>query len=359
MPFAEVRLQRSLVFMSPRSTDQIRLALMWGGLALLLYCVYLIVTPFLVPLGWAAVLAVIAYPTHERLAARWGAGRAAAASTAAVTVILIFPTVALAFAFVREAVAIGEAIQRALAEGRFAWVERTWSELGRRLPFAGNLDVSALAADGIRGGAGLLVAQSGAVFRNTAGFLLNLAISLFSMFFLLRDAPAIMRAIRRLLPMDERAREDMIARTRELISAAVTSSGLVAAAQGFLGGIAFALVGIEAPVFWGVVMAFFCLLPLGAAIIWVPAAIVLAVGGHTTRALILAGLGAGIISMVDNVLRPMLLSGRANMNGLVILVSLLGGLSVFGLLGLVLGPIVVVTALALLENYINEPSEPA
>ena len=98
--------------------------------------------------------------------------------------------------------------------------------------------------------------------------------------------------------------EELITRTRNIISAVVTSSGLVAATQGLLGGIAFAIVGIEAPVFWGVLMAFLCLLPLGAAVIWLPASILLAMSGSTTRALILAGLGAGVVSMVDNVYGP-------------------------------------------------------
>src|SRR5262245_18041877 len=112
-----------------RHIDQIESAVMWGGLALLVYLVYLIVEPFLNPLGWAAVLAVVAYPTHERLALRWGAGAAAAVSTLAVTVILILPTVVLVVAFAREALQIGETLQQALAEGRVAWVERAISDL--------------------------------------------------------------------------------------------------------------------------------------------------------------------------------------------------------------------------------------
>jgi predicted PurR-regulated permease PerM len=339
-----------------RHIDQFESAVMWGGLALLVYLVYLIVTPFLVPLGWATVLAVVAYPTHERLAIRWGHSRAAAISTLAVTVILIFPSVVLVVAFAREALQIGETLQQALAEGRVAWVERALSEFGQRVPFASNIDLSALATDTVRNSATFLVTRSGAALRNTAGFFLDLVIALFSTFFLLRDAPAIMKAIRRLLPMEEAEREELITRTRNIISAVVTSSGLVAATQGLLGGIAFAIVGIEAPVFWGVLIAFFCLLPLGAAIIWLPASILLAMNGSTTRALILAGLGAGVVSMVDNVLRPILLSGQAKMNGLVILISLLGGIGVFGVLGLVLGPVLVVTALSFLNTYINSPS---
>ena len=134
---------------------------------------------------------------------------------------------------------------------------------------------------------------------------------------------------------------------------AFTSSAIVATLQGFLGGIAFAIVGLSAAVFWGVVMGFACLLPFGAAIVWLPASIFLAISGSYTKALILFGLGAGVVSMVDNIVRPLLLSGRVNMNGLVVFVSLLGGLNVFGLLGIVLGPLVVVTAISLVSSYVE------
>ena len=334
--------------------DQASVALTWGSLAVLTYLVYLVVEPFLIPLGWASVLAVVAYPVHAKLALRWGAGRSAAMTTFAATLVLIVPAVALTVAFVRETLEIATSLQNAFADGRFAWIERAWVALERRVPVTANVDLAAVGADALRNGATFLMAQSGSIFRNIAAFLLDLALALFAMFFLLRDAVPIMNGIRRLLPMQEAGREELIARTRDLISAGVTSAAVVAGLQGLLGGIAFAVLGIEAPVFWGVVMAFFCLLPFGAWIVWLPAAIMLAANGATTRALILAGLGLGVVSMVDNVVRPMLLSGRAHMNGLVIFVSLLGGLSVFGLLGLVLGPILVVSALALLTTYIDD-----
>jgi predicted PurR-regulated permease PerM len=333
--------------------DQVSIALSWASLAVLVYLVYLVVQPFLAPLAWAAVLAVLTYPLQARLAVRWGRGWSAAFTTVIAAVVIIVPAVALTFAFVRETLEISSSLQNAFTEDRFAWIERAWAALQGRFPAASNVDLGAVGSSALRQGATFLMTQSGSIFRNVAGFLVDLALALFATFFFLRDAGPIMNGVRRLLPMREAAREELLGRTRDLISAGVTSAGLVAGLQGLLGGIAFVAVGIGAPVFWGVVMAFFCLLPFGAWIIWLPAAVVLAAGGAVTRALVLAGLGLGIVSMVDNVVRPMLLSGRAHMNGLVIVVSLLGGLSVFGLLGLVLGPILIVTALALLTSYVD------
>jgi predicted PurR-regulated permease PerM len=340
-----------------RAADSVGVVLAWAGLAALAYLVYLVVRPFLIPLGWAGVLAIVFYPLHAALARRWGPGWAAGATTLAATLVLIVPLLVVLTAFVREAIqAVGD-LQRSFEEGRLAWIERGWTELEARVPIVERFDLAAAATGAAERGVAFLVSQTGFVLRDVATFVLNLVLSLFATFFLLRDSAAIVHAIRRLLPMSERMREDLLARTRELISVGVTSAGIVAAVQGLLGGLVFAALGIAAPVFWGVVMAFLCVLPFGAWVVWLPAAVVLAAGGEVVRALVLAALGFGIVSAADNVLRPMLLSGRAHMNGLVIFLSLLGGLAVFGLIGLVFGPVLIATALALVTAYIDAGAE--
>jgi predicted PurR-regulated permease PerM len=223
-----------------------------------------------------------------------------------------------------------------------------------RIP-APRADVAAAVADLARRAALFLAAQSGLVLQNTAAFLLDLFLAHFAAFFILRDSPAIMRLVRRLLPFEPTNRERMIARTRDLVSITITSSGIVAATQGLLGGLSFAILGIGAPIFWGVVMGFFCLMPFGAWVVWLPAAAALWLNGSPGRALVLAALGLGIVSGVDNVLRPVLLSGRTQLNGLLVFISLLGGLAAFGALGLVLGPILVASTQALITAYLDTP----
>ena len=129
---------------------------------------------------------------------------------------------------------------------------------------------------------------------------------------------------------------------------------VVAALQGALGGIAFALLGLSAPVFWGVVMAFFALLPIGAGIVWLPTAVWLLFTGSVGRGVILIVVGVGVIGLVDNFLRPMLLSGRTQLNGLLIFVSLLGGISAFGFLGLVMGPVIMATTIGMFDAYTKD-----
>jgi len=334
--------------------DEVAFVLRWGGLAVLAWLVFLIVRPFLIPLGWAAVLAVVTYPVHARLATKWRPGLAASVTTALTTVVLIVPAVWLTVAFVRETVEIAASVQATLSEDGLAWVGRGWATVVRRLPAASSVDLAEVLTDALRRSAAFLASRSGSVFQNVAEFLIDLALALFATFFFLRDAGVIMKTLRRLLPMDDANSDALIERTRSLIAASVMSSIVVAGVQGVLGGIAFALVGIKAPVFWGVVMMFMCVLPFGAWVIWLPTAIFLAVSGQVTRALVLGGIGIAVVSSADNIVRPVLLSGRAHMNGLVIFVSLLGGLGVFGLLGLVLGPVIVATALSLLSTYVNE-----
>jgi predicted PurR-regulated permease PerM len=336
------------------TAERIRSVLAWGGIALLTYVVYLVVEPFLVALAWAGVLAIVFHPMHAAFARRFGPGWAAALSTLVITVSLVVPMVLVATAFAREAVDAAGNVQRAFADGRLGGIERAWQTVQSRMPESFQIDLASLTTDSVKQGAGFLVAQSGLLVRNVFVFTLNLALALFATFFLLRDSAAIMRIIRGLMPMEESARETMLARSRADSS---VSAGIVAAVQGLLGGLVFALLGIEAALFWGVVMAICCLLPFGAWIVWVPAAIVLAASGAVGRATVLVVLGFAVVSGADNVLRPILLSGRANMNGLVIFLSLLGGIAVFGMLGVVLGPVLVVTALGLLSGYVEARSD--
>jgi predicted PurR-regulated permease PerM len=145
----------------------------------------------------------------------------------------------------------------------------------------------------------------------------------------------------------------MLSDARNLIFASVTSSMVAAAAHGALGGIAFAVTGINAPIFWGVMMGFFSFVPLvGSALIWAPVSISLMASGHWGRGIVLVVVCAVIVGGVDNVIRPWLISGRAEMGGLVVFISVLGGIAAFGLLGVILGPIIVATAASLLDLYV-------
>ena len=332
-------------------------ALIFYGVVLLLgYLLLRVFQPFFGPLGWAGVLAICVYPWNEKLVRRLGRNRAAAITTLAVTALIVGPGLVVLSAFVREARAALEGLDRDVLVGQFDWVMARWERVRVYIPGAHALDLGSLVNQASANVAGFIGARVGGLLADLAVFVFHVFVTLFALYFLLRDTGAIMRAIRRALPFDEPRRERMIRQTADLVYASVTSGLVIAVIQGFLGGLLFAGLGLNAPVFWGVVMGFFALLPFfGTWVVWLPTAIWLASTGHMTKALTLAAIGAAVVGSVDNVLRPALLAGRGRMNGLLMFVSLLGGVSVFGLLGLILGPLVVALASGLLEAYAGEP----
>ena len=340
--------------MATEPTSQTRLGttLFYGIVLILAYLVFLVFEPFLVPLAWAAVLAVVFYPWQERLKKRWGKSWAAAACAVAATLILIVPTLLVAGAFVRQGVEAARSIEQELSSNHFAALNHAWVWVQQRLPGENPADLAALLRGGADKVASFAAARLGAVLRHVAVFLFDLAVTLFAMFYLFRDGDNLMTRVRQILPFEELHRERMIGEARDLIFASVTSTLMAAAIHGIVGGTAFAIAGIRSAIFWGVMMAFFSLVPLvGSSIIWLPAAIWLMAEGHIGRGIFVIAVCVGLVGLVDNILRPWLISGRAELSGLIVFISVVGGIGVFGMLGVVLGPIVVATAASLLDIY--------
>ena len=339
--------------------ERLATVLFYGIVIVLGYFAFRVVEPFVVPLVWAAVLVVVAHPLFDRLALRWGSTWAALACTTIVTLVLILPTFAAMYAFTKQGIGAVHAIEDGIASGRFNWVNRIWATVQKSVPDLG----SASLGDTVRNYGDVLAAFAAArigwIVSHLAIFFFNAGVSILAMFYLFRDSKSIVARLRDVLPFGAEQGDRMLGQAEELIFASVMSTGAAALAHGFFGAIAFGITGIGAPIFWGVMMAFFSLVPVvGSALIWVPAAVSLMVSGHITRGIVLILICALIVSSVDNVIRPWLISGRAEMGGLVVFVSVLGGLRAFGLLGVVLGPIIVAMALSLLDLYAPGPGKP-
>ncbi len=332
--------------------------LFYGCVLLLGYLLFRLFEPFLRPLAWAAIFAAFFYSRHKRLEGQFGKTTAASISTAAVALIIVVPFVLVMMAFIQEAtqtlgsvdLASGGSQGLERVQGAWSWLQR--QRFGRDIPSLE--DVLRMASSRI---AGVVAEGAGFLARSVVLVVVNVVIMLFALFFFFRDGDAIMSRLRRVLPFDPSFREGRIRETADLIRASISSGLIVALVQGTIGGITFALLGLGAPVFWGVTMAFFSLLPLGAWIVWFPAALWLLLTGDAVRGVALAIIGAAGISMIDNFLRPILLAGRTQMNGLLVFISLLGGISVFGLLGLVLGPVIMATAISFVDAYATERRE--
>lgn len=341
------------------SGDRVTTVLFYTVVFLLAYLVFRIFEPFLVPLGWAVVLAVFFYPVHARLERRVGKTRAAFISTAAVALILVLPSLALLSTFVREGVDASRGIERAVVDGQMPRISRWWVWVTQHAPAAGASsgigDLPTLVRGWSARVAEFLAARLGTVLKNVLAVLFDLFVTIFALFYIFRDADEIVKVMRAVLPLEQEHREKIIGEARDLIFASVTTSVIIAAIQGTLGGFAFALVRLPNPFFWGVCMAFFSLVPvIGSGLIFIPAAIWLVFSGYWGKALILVAICAGVSTVVDSVLRPLLLSGRAQLSGLAVFISVIGGVEVFGVLGLVLGPIVLATAAGFLDVYVKK-----
>lgn len=296
----------------------------------------------------------VVIPSSGDSSGRFRPAPAALLTTICVALVIIVPVVGVASAFVGEASTALSDVPRRLADlpsSLQQWVHDAF----RSVPGADAFDPAAVLADATKRAAVFVSERASSIVQNAVLFVTDLAIALFALFFLLRDGPALMTMFRRGVPLESAARERLFEQTATMVTASVRSTLIVAAAQGTLCAIAFWIVDMSAPVFWGVVTAVCCLLPLGGWVVWAPAAVWLALTGSVGRGVLLAGLGAGIISGVDNVLRPMLLSGQSEMNGLLLLVSLLGGIAAFGAVGLVAGPVVMAAAVALFDVFTSTP----
>ncbi len=338
-------------------TQRVTTVLFYGFLALLAWLTFVVFKPFLTPLIWAAVLVILFLPIHRRFERRLGKALSATLSTTLVTAILIVPAVLVVIAFVQQAIVTLNSIGPGASLAHSDWVNRIWLWLVAHLPLHGLVDLPGLAAEGARRMTAFLAAQAGGVLRNVLLFLFDLFITVFAMFYFFRDADIIMRWLRRSLPFAEAQREAIITQAHGLVFATVASTLAAAGITGLVGGLAFLIVGIHAVVFWGVVMAFFAFLPvLGAWMVWIPAAIWLISQGHPWRAVALLAICGAAVLLVDNVMRPMMISGRSELNGLLVLVGVLGGIAVFGLIGVVLGPVVIAISASLFQAYTSPPA---
>jgi predicted PurR-regulated permease PerM len=174
----------------------------------------------------------------------------------------------------------------------------------------------------------------------------------FSIFFFLRDGPEFLKKVRDYIPFSEEQKDRLVKLVRDIIISTIYGGIVVSIAQGTMAGIAFFLLGIPTPVVWGLATSIASFVPLlGAAGVWVPMTIYLFIENEITKGIILAIVGTFGISLIDNILKPIIIGSRTKMPILVIFFSILGGLKLFGLIGLVIGPLVLALFVSLIEIF--------
>ena len=323
------------------------------SLLLLLVVVTLAFGAILLPLHgaifWGVVLAIVFMPLHRRLLARMPrhANLAALATLLLCLFIVILPLLAIAASVVQEA---GEAYARVrsgqLNFGAYAqqilsslpawalgWLER----LNLTTPAQLQAHLGRIGAQASQ----FLATQALSLGQNTLQFIVSFGVMLYLLFFLLRDGHRLAARIRHAIPLEAGHQQQLTEKFITVIRATIKGNVAVAALQGLLGGLIFWLLGIQGPVLWGVLMAFLSLLPaVGASLIWGPVAIYFFATGAAMQGLILTAYGVGVIGLVDNLLRPLLVGKDTKMPDYLVLISTLGGMALFGLTGFVIGPVI-------------------
>ena len=318
-------------------------------LALVSGALLIVILPFSQPLLWAVLAAVLFQPLYRWFLARRG-GRETQSALLSLLVILL--AVVLPALWIGSAV-VAEATQLFLAfrEGRIdvaLYFEQVFAALPASLQlsldragFGDFGEVQAQLTDLVQASLGLIAQQALAIGGSVFGFFLGIAIALYVGFFLLRDGHAIGEHVLRVLPFSRGVADRLAERFLVLVRATIKGSVVVGIVQGALGAITFWIVEIPSILLLGVIMAIASLLPaVGPAIVWVPAAIYLLATGAIWEGIVVIVLGVALIGMIDNILRPILVGRDTGIPDWLILVTTLGGIALFGLSGIVIGPLV-------------------
>jgi predicted PurR-regulated permease PerM len=322
------------------------------------YALLLIFKPFAVSTIWAAFLAFLLFPLNLRCRRRFkGKSLAAGLLTALAPIVILLPLSALSVEFVSQISSLLRQVQKYATEldiksfsdlQQFPWIARinTWLQA--------HVDISAEQVQSWLLSATREVAQraaswGGSLFLGALGSLVAFAIMLFLLFFFLRDGDDIIVRARGLIPMPEDRKERLFSQLSAVTRAIVFGTTVTAMLQGLFLGIGFRIVGLPSPVVFGVLAALLSLLPVGgSAIVWGPAVIWLFLDKHWGGGIFLLVWGSAL-SALDNVVRPLLISGRARISSLAVFIGVLGGIPAFGAIGVIAGPVVLSLVLALIE----------
>ena len=318
-----------------------------------------ILQPFAAPLMWAAVLTFMLQPLNRKLSARWPKwpGLPAGLLTALVVVVVLGPLSVFGYAFVRQGTDLLSRFQTQARERQLPAlqlvlelgpVQAVLTRLGEFTSLSKE-EILAQASDTAQGALQQVAALSGTVALGAVNVVTQFALMLFLLFFFLRDGKAMLERGIRLVPMTTQRKEELARVLGAVTRAVVLGTLATAAVQGTLLGVGFAIAGLPSPLVFGAVGALASLIPVvGTALVWVPAAVTLLAQGQVGWAIFLTLWCAVLVGGSDNVVRPLIISGRSNASTLLVFVGLLGGLSVFGFAGLFMGPLVLTLVASLL-----------
>jgi len=326
-------------------------------LTLLGYLSYEVISPFLVPIAWAIVFSVVFYPIYAFIS-RYVKVKSIASSITVLIILvtIIAPITYMSFLLIGELEKFGDYTN----SGGTEFVRDLFEKMKASPHFAklssligeNNMPTADQVMDNIKK-IGLLLAQNLSVrITNIIFVVLNFLFMIFTIFFLFRDGPGFLTKAKDYMPFNEDQKTRLATQVKDMIASTVYGGVIVAIIQGCLGGVAFYVIGINSPVLWGIAMSVMSFVPLlGTLSIWGPAAIYLLSQGDYMHGVGLILFGIFVISMVDNILKPLIIGSRTKMPTIVIFFSVLGGIKAFGIIGLIMGPLIMAVFVSVFEIF--------
>lgn len=340
--------------------EKLQTALFFIVSAVFIYLFYQLIIPFFAPICWAAVFAIIFYPIYERLRKKIKSpGLCSLVMCILILILIIGPIAYLLGALVGEAITAATKINAWVKSGELKeqisitlpWIEAIKVKLSEYYDIS-NIQTDQMIKQAIENVSSVILNQSSWVVSNISRILFYFVLMIFTLYYFFKDGERIIQKMKRVLPLNKIQIDATFKQLKEVIQATMYGSVTVAIVQGTLGGIMFAIFGLPSAVFWGAIMAFLSIVPfLGAFVIFVPAGIILIFSGSIGSGLAIILIGTLVISQVDNLLRPFLISGKTELHPLLLFFTILGGIYLFGLLGAVLGPLIGAVFVTLLNIF--------
>jgi len=317
-----------------------------------IYLCYLIAEPFLSVLVWALTLAVLFTPLQGWLESKLKhPGLAAIISILLIGFIVVVPAIFVGEQLVLQAVKGSQLIEAKVASGEW---RRTLEAQPQLAPILNKVEHYIDLPGALKTFTGWLGATAGTIIKGSIFQVLGLCLVLYILFFFLRDRQLTLMSIMSLSPLSQIEMSGLFNRVGDTVYATVYGTFAIAVVQGCLGGLMFWGLGLPAPLMWGLVMSLLAIVPmLGSSIIWAPTALFLALEGNWSSAVILVLWGVLVVSTIDNLLRPIFVGSRLHLHTVLVFISVIGGLILFGTAGLILGPVTLTVTITLLEIWFN------
>ena len=329
---------------------QIHLLVLMAITVLGLYLCYLMVLPFVPALTWALALALLFTPVQRWLESRVKhPSLAASVCVLGIGLIVVVPATFMAQRLVSEAVIGADTIRARLESGEW---QRVLDGYPRVAPLAHQIEQQIDLPGIISTIATWLTNAIASFVKGSVMQVVDVLLTFYLLFYFLRDRRAMLTTLRSLSPLSEASINKVFSHVGDTIHATIYGTLTVAVVQGTLGGVMFWWLGLPAPVLWGLVMGVLAVVPvLGAFIVWIPAAVFLALEGSFGKALILGVWGGVVVGGIDNVIYPILVGNRLKLHTIPAFMAIVGGLLVFGSSGLILGPVTLTVTVLLLEIW--------